>query len=225
MISYVLTPVFMEILCPTGKPVNDCFGKIEAWAGSAVDTRCIHPVGKRAHNHFVLWKQTRYVISGKWCQGNVALMLSAFRPWRWETEREKHSGLFVSISSNLIDSSARFFFEAPVGNLTLGFTSSDQARAVVAAIKKRNKKKPLFHGLRFEEGSVSLLTNNTELFWQPVAGSLQGLVQLQCEDDGKLRTSSDGAGVALPCVAERVGRRLALISDETIDAWPCWWAK
>ena len=83
--------------------MDDCCGKIEAWAGSAVDTRCIHPVGKRAHNHFVLWKQTRYVISGKWCQGNVALMLSAFRPWRWETEREKHSGLFVSISSRQFD--------------------------------------------------------------------------------------------------------------------------
>ena len=221
MLSYVLTPVFMEVLCPTGKPVNDCCGKIEAWSGSAVDTRDIHPVGKRSHNHFVLWKQTRYVISGKWCQGNVALMLSAFRPWRWETEREKHSGLFVNISSNLIDSNARFFFEAPVGNLTLGFTSSDQARAVVAAIKKRNKKKPLFHGLRFEESSVSLLSNNTELFWQPVAVPLQGLVHVQCEDE-QLRASYDKASVVLPCVAPHVGRRLAVISSEIIDMWPCW---
>ena len=154
----------MEDICPTGKPVNDWCGKTEAWSGSAVDTRGIHPVGKRAHNHFVLWKQTRYVISGKWCQGNVALMLSAFRPWRWEHERGKHSGLFVSISTNLIDSNARFLMQAPVGDLTLGFASSDQARAVVAAIKKGNKKKPLFHGLRFEESSVSLLSNNTELF-------------------------------------------------------------
>ena len=148
-------------------------------------------------------------------------MLSAFRPWRWETEREKHSGLFVNISSNLIDSNARFFFEAPVGNLTLGFTSSDQARAVVAAIKKRNKKKPLFHGLRFEESSVSLLSNNTELFWQPVAVPLQGLVHVQCEDE-QLRASYDKASVVLPCVAPHVGRRLAVISSEIIDMWPCW---
>ena len=99
VLSYVLTPEKMEDICPTGKPVNDWRGKPEAWSRSAVDTRGIHPVGKRAHNHFVLWKQTRYMISGKWCLGNVALMLSAFRPWRWEQERGKHYGLFVSIST------------------------------------------------------------------------------------------------------------------------------
>ena len=111
--------------------------------------------------------------------------------------------------------------QTPVGNLTLGFASSDQPRAVVAAVKKGSKKKALFHGLRFEEGSVSLLTNNTELFWKPIAGlPLEGLVHVQCED-GQLRASSDKAGVALPC-PERAGRRLALISSESIDAWPCW---
>ena len=187
-----------------------------------MDTRGMRPVGTRAHCHFVLWRQTRYVISAKWCQGNVALMLSAFRPWRWEHERGKHAGLFVSISTNLIDSNARFLMQTPVGNLTFGFASSDQPRAVVAAVKKGSKKKALFHGLRFEGGSVSLLTNNTELFWQPVAVPLQGLVHVQCEDE-QLRASSDNkASVVLPCVAPSVGRRLALISNESIDAWPCW---
>ena len=109
VLSFALTPLTMTPLCATAKRVNETCGTPEAWIGNAVDTRGIRPNGKRVYNHFAFWRQTRYVISGKWCQGNVALLISV-HPWQWDIEGEKHGGLFVSISTSLIVCSARLFF-------------------------------------------------------------------------------------------------------------------
>ena len=218
VLSFALSPMAMTALCATAKRVNETCGTPEAWIGNAVDTRGIRPSGKRAYNHFALWRQTRYVISGKWCQGNVALLIS-LHPWQWDIEGEKHGGLFVSISTSLAVCSARFFLPKPATDLIVAFASCNVVRTLVAAVKKGIKKREIVHGFRFEAGSASLIVNNKELFWQPVL-PLDGLVHI-IHEDGEMRVSSDTVCVSLPLRAN-AGRRLALIAEEGVDAWPCW---
>ena len=117
-----------------------------------------------------------FVISGKWCQGNVALLLS-LHPWQWDIEGEKHGGLFVSISTSLTVCSARLFLPTPATDLIVAFASCNVVRTLVAAVKKGIKKREIVHGFRFEAGSASLIVNNKELLGQPVL-PLDGLVHI-----------------------------------------------
>ena len=123
------------------------------------------------------------------------------------------------MSSSLRDSSCRLFLPKPATDLIVAFVSSNVVRTLVDAVKKGIKKREVLHGLRFEAGSASLIVNNKELFWQPVL-PLDGLVHAKHEE-GKMAVASENVYVSLPCLVS-AGRRLALIAEESIDAWPCW---
>ena len=146
-------------------------------------------------------------------------MLSCFRPWKWDIEGVQQGGLFVSVSTCLLDTSCRLFLPSTATDFIIAFVASNVVRTLVAAVKKGIKKREVLHGLRFEAGSASLIVNNKELLWHLVL-PLEGLVHITHED-GKMRVTSDTVRVSLPC---RViaGRRLALIAEEGIVAWPCW---
>ena len=111
------------------------------------------------------------------------------------------------------------FLPKPATDLIVAFVSCNVVRTLVAAAKKGSKKREIVHGFRFEAGSASLIVNNKELFWQPVL-PLEGLVHIK-QEDGEIRVASDTACVSLPLRAN-AGRRLALIAEEGVDAWPCW---
>ena len=72
VLSFVLTPARMPELCATARRVNEYCATPEAWSGNVVNTSGIRPTGKRAHNHFTLWHQSRFVISGRWCKAQCA---------------------------------------------------------------------------------------------------------------------------------------------------------
>ena len=146
-------------------------------------------------------------------------MLSCFRPWKWDIEGERQGGLFVSISTCLVDTNCRLFLPKTATDFIIAFVASNVVRTLVAAVKKGIKKREVLHGLRFEAGSASLIVNNKELFWQP-ALPINGLVHI-IHEDGEIRVASDTACVSLPLRAN-AGRRLALIAEEGVDAWPCW---
>ena len=146
-------------------------------------------------------------------------MLSCFRPWKWDIEGERQGGLFVSISTCLVDTNCRLFLPKTATDFIIAFVASNVVRTLVAAVKKGIKKREVLHGLRFEAGSASLIVNNKELFWQPVL-PLGGLVHAKHEE-GKMAAASENVYVSLPCLVS-AGRSLALIVEECIDAWPCW---
>ena len=146
-------------------------------------------------------------------------MLSCFRPWKWDIEGERQGGLFVSISTCLVDTNCRLFLPKTATDFIIAFVASNVVRTLVAALKKGIKKREVLHGLRFEAGSASLIVNNKELFWQPVL-PLDGLVHAKHEE-GKMAVASENVYVSLPCLVS-AGRRLALIAAESIDARPCW---
>ena len=146
-------------------------------------------------------------------------MLSCFRPWKWDIEGERQGGLFVSISTCLVDTNCRLFLPKTATDFIIAFVASNVVRTLVAALKKGIKKREVLHGLRFEAGSASLIVNNREFFWQPVL-PLDGLVHAKHEE-GKMVVASDKVYVSMPCLGS-AGRRLALIAEEGVDAWPCW---
>ena len=217
VLSFVMTPVIVADICACGKRLRDACLTIDAWSGCVVNTDGLRPLGRRAQKHFRLFTQARYVISGKWCQGNVALMLSNFKPWRWEIE-ERASGLSVNISSKLPQADARFFLPEPRHDLFVAFVSCQTARTFATAVRKGIKQK-VSHGFRCEEGSAAFCINNEELFWQPVAVPLNGLVRGQ-HRNGQFELSWDGAYLSVPC--GEVGRRFALASEKSFVALPCW---
>ena len=85
-----------------------------------------------------------------------------------------------------------------------------RARALVTAIKKGIKKQAVAQGFLFEDGSASFRINNAEP---------GGLVHVKHES-GHFEVSWGGSHLRAPCGG--VGRKLALASDTSLVALPCW---
>ena len=160
--------------------------------------------------------------AGRFKAPRGALKLCWYEPMG---ERRNHAGqmsetlgLSVNISSRLPEANVRFFLPEPRQYFFVAFVSCQTARTFVTAVKKGIKQQ-VSHGFRCEECSAAFCVNNEELFWQPVAVPLKGLVRGH-HRNGQFELSWDGAFLSVPC--GEVGRRFALASEKSFVALPCW---
>ncbi len=76
VLSYVLTPTAMSVVCAVNRQLCRRAWSLEAWAGSLIDSSSIRPAGRLAFIHFRLWRRSQAGLAGQWQWRCISLLLS-----------------------------------------------------------------------------------------------------------------------------------------------------
>ena len=85
VISFVVEPHCMSVLCAACRRWDEGCWRRSAWEGTIVDTPLrAKPCGKRAHSHDLLWEFAEGVAVQEWMFASCSfLMHSKYKPWKW----------------------------------------------------------------------------------------------------------------------------------------------
>jgi len=138
-LSFLVEPLRLSELCRVCKRFAALANCKNAWTGSVVDTWATKPIGSRAHQHWTLWKSTRYVVNGRWALQNISLLLfgSTISPWRFQ-DGVRYAGAHIFVADQQRPYCFRVEFRLASGverSMAIGLSTSANAHHIARALQ------------------------------------------------------------------------------------------
>ena len=84
VLSFVLTPVCVDVVSAVSRMFDSAVHDPASWMGSRIDAGGFRPAGLASHSHWRLWKFALFVVAAPWNHSNVALLFAKdIKCWRW----------------------------------------------------------------------------------------------------------------------------------------------
>ena len=169
ILSFIIAPTEMSLLCGVGRCFCRAAFDSDVWAGTIVDARAVLPLGFKARNHWDLWQRAQFVMTGRWANGNVGLLMSPrFAIWRWYIGDDGHTvpvaGKLVCMSNVPIPHSFTVRMDSLAGLIALGFTNTNNMTSVVKSLRRKSTDSEIgFVGV-FQQAGTTTLFYNRDIF-------------------------------------------------------------